>query len=266
MKFVAVASVKSSPGVSVVAELIALLWPDRTGPVLFDCDPAGSGWVLRPGVAVDPGVVSLAAGARRGLNGQMIADNFQGVGALDVLVGPAAGRQASAALRSLGADLALAMRELPPDTDVVVADCGRLFPGSPAYDIGRVADHFVLVCPATASGVVQVAPWVEDLSADGCHVALVLAAPPPRTRHADYTAAEIANTLRVAVAGLVAHDREAARTLHQNPGRVDRISRTPLARSVAAITAELARASAPGTMPHRGTATGPSLAAARSGT
>ena len=265
MTFVAVASVKSSPGASVLAELMALLWPGCTAPVLLDCDPAGSGWVLRPGVAVDPGLVSLAASARRGLQGHMLADHLQRVGMLDVLVAPPAGRQASVALQSLGAELGLTARSLPPDTGVAVADCGRLYPGSPAYDIGRVADHLVLVCPATASGIVQVAPWVEDLRADGCRLAIVLTAPPARPRHTDYGPAEVASALGAPVAGLVPHDQDAARTLYTNPGRVDRITRTPLVRSVRAVTMELAQASAPGSTPGDEAAASPSLAVARSG-
>lgn len=239
MTLVAVASAKGSPGVSVAAELLALLWPGvAERRLLLDCDPAGSAMVLRPGVAPDVGLVSLAAAARRELRAELLAEHTQRLGSLEVLAGPAAARQAHAALESLGAGLAAAAAA---DADAIaVADCGRLQPATPALPLLRAADRVVLLCRPTAAGAVHAAPWVGQLGAEGCRVAVALAAQPRGSTETTYGEREVADALGVAVVGTVAHDPAAAAALHHHPGRLDGIGRSPLARSVSAVAARLA--------------------------
>lgn len=237
MTLVALTTAKGSPGVSVLAELLALLWPAEGRTLLVDCDPAGSAMVLRSGVDPSVGLVSLAAAARRELRADLLAEHTQRLGHLDVLIGPAAAPQAHAALESLGAGLAVAVAD---GSSIVVADCGRLQPATPALPLLHAADRVVLMCRATATGVVHAAPWVERLGAEGCRVTVALAASPRHSNETSYGEREVGEALGVAVVGTVAHDPAAAAALYDRPGRLDGIGRSPLVRSVTAIAARLA--------------------------
>ena len=126
MSLVAVASAKFSPGVTTLAQLLVLRWPSQRRCILVDCDPSGSEWLLRPGVAAEPGLVTLAMAGRRELTAGAVFEHTQTLGepGLEVVVGPAAARQATSALEILGERLGAHLASLG-DVDVV-ADCGRL--------------------------------------------------------------------------------------------------------------------------------------------
>jgi MinD-like ATPase involved in chromosome partitioning or flagellar assembly len=241
MRVVAVASAKSSPGASVLAELTAVLWPGEGARVLLDCDPAGSAWVLRPGVAGGRGLVSLAAAARRRLEGAMVPDHLQRIGGIELLAGPAGAHQAHAALSGLGRELAARVRDLPPPVGVVVADCGRLHTATPASELCRAADTVVVVCRPVAAEVVHAAPWVERLRADGCDVAVAVVAAAPGTPGPTYGTAEVGDALEVPVLGPVAHDPPSAAALYRRPGQVRGLGRSALVRSTEGVVHSLLR-------------------------
>ena len=241
MRLIAVASAKSSPGASIAAELIARLWPTPGRRVLVDGDPAGSAWALRPGVAPNPGLVALAATARRGLDPQMILDHLQPVGGLDLLVGGAGARQAGAALESLGPDLGPRLRDLAGAVDVVVADCGRLGTGSSSVALCRAAHRVVLVCRPTATEVIHVAPWLDDLGNAGCDLAVLLVDAGQECPDSTYRPGEVDDALGVPVIGTLAHDPKRVARLHRRPadplaGDRSRLVRTAREAAVALAT------------------------------
>ncbi len=236
MSVVAVASAKGSPGVSTIAELMVGLWPPGTHGVLVDCDPAGGEWLLRPGVASEPNLVTLAMAGRRELVPGAALSHVQVVGSgLDVLVAPAAARQAASALEILGDRLGAHLRALV-GVDVIV-DCGRLAQRSPALGVVASADLIVLVSRATVSEMVHLAPWVEQLLQEGRRVGVVLVGGQWRHQNVVYQPAEVAEALGVPVFGTIDHDPTAVARLWAQPGSLAGLSRSRLVRSARATTA-----------------------------
>ncbi len=248
MSVVAVAAAKSSPGVTTLVELLAQLRSATRRCVLADCDPSGGDWLLRPGVAPEPGLVSLAAAGRRQLEAEALLAHLQRFGeSLEVLVAPAAARQASGALGLLAERLVEHLRALGA-MDVVV-DCGCLSPASPALPLVRGADLAVLVSRPTARAMVHLAPWVDQLVGEGVATVVVLVAGPRTAHEPAYRAEEVAEALGVDVLGPLAHDAAAAARLFQEPGRLTSLRGSALVTSAATVAevlfARLDRAPAP---------------------
>lgn len=254
MTVIAVTAAKSSPGVSTVAELVAQLGVPDGSRVLVDADPAGGEWLLRAGVAHEPGLASLAVASRRGLAPGEVAGHVQRLGdGLGVIVAPAAARQATSALELVGQSL---VDHLRAGGVAAVADCGMLSTTSPALPVVRAADLVVLVSGSTASGLVHLAPWVEQLTGEGLPLAVVLVQHGRQDRRqAAYSEAEVAEALGVEVLGTMADDPDAAARLFAEPGRAARLANSRLVRSMRPVAAAAhARAAAVGTGDERGSA------------
>lgn len=242
MTVVAVASAKSR-GVTTAAELLVLLRPTGRRCVLVDADPAGGDWLLRPGVAPEPGLVSLAMAGRRRLGEGELFGHVQVVGGLELVAGPAAAHQASTALQMIGDRLVAHLRTLTDGgggegraapVDAVV-DCGRLTPGSPALGPAAQADLTVLVSPATAAAVVHLAPLVELVRAGGGSPVVLLFG--GDSRGPRYEAGEVAAGVGAEVLGTMADDPAATARLIEVPGRLDGLARSRLARSMTPVAA-----------------------------
>ena len=240
MTVVAVASAKGR-GVTSVAELLVLLRPTGRRCVLIDADPAGGDWLLRPGVAPEPGLVSLAMAGRRRLESRELFNHVQVVGHMELVVGPAASHQASAAVEMIAARLVAHLRLLTHEPDGwegrvdSVIDCGRLTSGSPALPLALQADLVVLVSPGTAAALVHLAPLVELVRSQGGRPAVVLQGGDARS--ARYGPAEVAAGVGAEVLGVMADDPGAAGRLVDQPGRVDGLGRSRLLRSMTQVTA-----------------------------
>jgi MinD-like ATPase involved in chromosome partitioning or flagellar assembly len=137
MALIAVAADKGSPGVTTTAITLAAVWPRRA--LLAELDPSGGDVALRlrgpRGAPLSPetGLISLAVGVRRGSRPEQVFEHVQRLdGGLEVIVGLSAGEQGSG-LTGLWGPVG-ELLELAPGVDVV-ADCGRLYPGSPAVDV-----------------------------------------------------------------------------------------------------------------------------------
>lgn len=260
MTVIAVTAAKSSPGVSTVAELVAQLGAPGGRRLLVDADPSGGEWLLRAGVAHEPGLASLAVASRRGLAPGEVAEHVQRLGdGLGVIVAPAAARQATSALDLVGESL---VDHLHADGVDAVADCGMLSAASPALPVVRAADLVVLVSRSTASGLVHLAPWVEQLSGEGLSLAVVLVQHGHKARRETaYSEADVAESLGVEVLGSMADDPGAASRLFAEPGRLARLADSRLVRSMRPVAAAAhARAAAAGNRSERGSA--PPVAAA----
>ena len=144
---IAVAADKGAPGVTTTAVALAAVWPR---PVLLaECDPAGGDIVYRlPGEGgdrLDPrrGLLSLAVAARRDLQAAQLWTHAQKLrGGLDVLLGVTNADQ-GAGLEPLWGPVGGALAGLPQAD--VIADCGRLGPAGPYYDLLAHAAVIVLI-------------------------------------------------------------------------------------------------------------------------
>src|SRR5262247_1165255 len=119
---IAVGSVKGAPGATTFALAVAVCWPARA--VLVEADPAGGDLGGRFGVPDTQGLAGLAVQARNDPDPglwQAFAQRLR-VGA-DVVIAPASGGQAAAAVAAL-AELA---PRLPSEVDLVW-DVGRWYP------------------------------------------------------------------------------------------------------------------------------------------
>ncbi|WP_232836026.1 hypothetical protein [Actinocorallia populi] len=230
MALIALAADKGAPGVTTAAVALGAVWPR---PVMVaECDPAGGDLVYRlPGEhgMLDParGMLSLATEARRGLRPEQIAPHTQRlVGGLDVLVGLTNAEQ-SKGLDWLWSPLGRSFAILP-GVDVL-ADCGRLGPGSSPLDLLREADLVVLVTHATLEHVAHLRERVSQLSADlpqqRAQIGVVVVAD-PRGYRGSLTEVErvlAQSKLPAAVLGGLAYDPKGAQMLRGEwGGRLDK--------------------------------------------
>jgi hypothetical protein len=155
MALIVLASDKGSPGVTTTAITLAAVWPRRA--LLAELDPTGGDVALRlrgpRGAPLSPevGLISLAVGVRRGVRPEQVFEHVQRLdGGLEVVVGLSAAEQGSG-LTGLWGPVG-EMLDRTPGVDVI-ADCGRLYPGSPAMDVLASAAAVVLVTRPTIDAV-----------------------------------------------------------------------------------------------------------------
>ena len=237
---VCVGSVKGSPGVTTLAVAMAARWPDGWGRVLVEADPAGGDLAARYGLEVSPGLVSLAVAARRNTDPAQVRLYVQRLpGELPVLVGPARGDQARAALTAIcaadsrgGVLAAFAKRE----DAVAVVDVGRLETGSPVTPLVEVADLLLLVARPRADELAHVAAYADAAS---LHSGLRRG----RTRlllvGQGYSPEDVQREVGLPVAGTIPMDRRTAAAL-SGAGAARPSNRSRLIRAAGRVAAELA--------------------------
>lgn len=203
-------SVKSA-GVTTAAVGVAAAWRDLRWAPVVECDPAGGDLCARFGLPLEPSVVGLAAGLRRGAPGvDALGAHARRVRTAagweaDVVTGPPDPASAHAAAAVLAAQAA-ALRGGPGT--VVLADCGRLDVGSPALPVLAAADAVVLVARARLDHLAHlsaVAPRLRQASRGP--VALLLLG-------GDFPAAEVAKAVGLPVAGVLPVDPRGADALY----------------------------------------------------
>ncbi|WP_231952646.1 MULTISPECIES: hypothetical protein [Actinomyces] len=129
---------------SITAHALAAVWPRQA--LLAELDPAGSDLLYRArtsqGQPLDPehGLMSLAAAVRRNPSTTALEHASVIDGDLSVLTGLARPDQASAIGAGWGALGSCLQR-----SGDVVADLGRLLPGSPSLAVAMAADALLLV-------------------------------------------------------------------------------------------------------------------------
>jgi hypothetical protein len=242
---VALAADKGAPGVTTAAVALGAVWPERA--IVAECDPAGGDIAYRlpgPGGApLDPhrGLLSLAATARHGVEPQQLWDHVQALnGGLEVLVGVATAEQ-SAGLAGLWDGLGQALGRVPGAD--VIADCGRITPGSPSTALLRHASVLVLVARATVESLAHARDRLASLAGRlgegavmGPAIGLVLVVSPGESKVA---VAQVGDVLRAArlpveVLGTIADDPKGAGLLAgQWSGRLGRSLLIRSAREVA---------------------------------
>jgi hypothetical protein len=251
MALIVIAADKGAPGVTTTALALAAVWPR---PVLLaECDPSGGDLVYRfpasHGSSLDPrrGLLTLAVAARRGLQPGQLWDHTQKLsGGLDVLTGVINAEQ-GAGLGTLWGPLGELFAALPGGD--VIADCGRLGPDGPQYDLLAQADVALLVTRPNAGDVIRLrdraAAVAAAVNARGRRrfTPAVVVIADQRTLRA--TAAEVGQTLAqgsvpATVVGGLADDSKGAELLRGAWG--GRLDKTLLIRTARETAQQLAAA------------------------
>ena len=164
MSLIAVGSAKGSPGATTVALTLAAVWPRRA--LLAELDPTGSDLLYRlrgvdrAPLSADSGVLGYLAGGAADGGGDPLAHSEQVGAGLDILVGPPPARVGEVA----GSWGVLADRLAGTPAVDVLADCGRLHPGSPALEVLTRAAAVVFVTRPTIDGVAHLLARAAELT------------------------------------------------------------------------------------------------------
>lgn len=229
---VGLCSVKGSPGVTTTALALAARWP--TGdPLVVEADPAGGDLAARHRLPANPGLVSLAAAARRQSTAELLVEHSQRLpGGLHVIPGPVAAEQARAALGVLTTRGMRATRAAATSPGAaILVDVGRLDSSSPALPLVRGADSLVVVTRPRADELSHVATMLGDIPKWARVPALLLVGD-------GYSRAEVEHELRVPVMGSVPDDASGAAPLSGRPrGRSP--AKSAIGRAAARIAANL---------------------------
>jgi hypothetical protein len=209
--------------------VLAATWPEPGGCLLVEADPFGGVIAARYGLGDSPGLSTLAATARGGFDDDAVEAHTQRLpGGLAVLVGPASPEEARAVWRDVSGPLttwAATRINL-----AVVIDGGRIQPANGVPDGGPA---LVVTRPSVdqlrPAGIRQAA-----LAAAGSDASLLLVGDRP------YGADEVAATMQVPVAGVVAWDPRTAEVLTGAQGVIRDLRRSLLVRSVATLAERLA--------------------------
>jgi MinD-like ATPase involved in chromosome partitioning or flagellar assembly len=253
---IALASVKGSPGVTTTCLALAAAWPAERRLVI-EADPAGGDLGPWLGLPPAPGLTGLAAAARHDRSSEVAWQHACELGGgLHLVIAPAGAEQAGACLAALAGNGSPVFASLAAGPEAVIADCGRLDPGSPALAIAAQADVTLLMVRPRVSELSHLALRADGLARAGARVALLLAADAGRgPAEASYPAGEIAATLDIPVQASMPADPRGAADLFACRADMHKIRRAPLARAAASIAAELA--AGPGQSPVPADAPGP---------
>jgi hypothetical protein len=244
---IAFAADKGSPGVTTTALSLAAVWPRRA--LLAELDPSGGDIVLRlrgprqTMLSPERGLLSLAVAARRKLTTEALWQHVQILdGGLEVLIGLATPEQAGG-LGALWRPLTALLAGVP-GVDVL-ADCGRLFSGTPAMEVLKGSALTVLVTRPDVDAVahlraraLSLCPQLGTGGFDGVPVGVVAVVDPKDVDGPQQIETVLASSqVPVRVLGRIAHDEGAAAMLRGQWG--GRLSRSLLVRSAREVATVL---------------------------
>lgn len=239
-------SVKGSPGVTTACVALAARWPDAEQPVVVETDPAGGDLLARWRLELHPGLVSLAAAARRTQEPGLVWRHTQRLpGGLPVVPGPAGARQAHGALTTLTNAREGALRQAADRAGtVVIADCGRIGLASPALPVLRTADVMLLLARAHDDALAHVATQWEEAARWSRRSCLVLVGD-------GYPTAEISAELGIEILGRIPEDPKGAEAWSGQPGVRAAPGRSAMGRAMAELATRVSnRTRAPGAGAH----------------
>ena len=229
MTVIAMGGVKHAPGATTLAVAMVGLATGRAA-FLIEADPQGGDVAARAGLPLDPGLLSLAAAARRGLTPQLLNAHTQRLAnGATALLAPSSPNHSRAALTGLRGQIADLIAHRP---GVTIVDVGRWEPRSGAAEMSLSADLALVVFRPTVEGVEHVRTRLEAL-------------PKMRTMFValgerPYRATEVSSALGGAPVHAIADDRRAAELAGAGAPFDRWLRRTAYARSVAALLDALA--------------------------
>lgn len=235
MSRVALCSLRSC-GVTTAALGLTTAWATTRAVVLAELDPHGGTLAARLGLAGEPGLVSLAAAARRRSDPEVVIEHTQDLThGGQILVGPPTGAQARAALTAASGVIE---RLDVLDADVV-ADCGRVGDlGAWVSSVGW-ADRVVVMCRPDLPDLHALASSLETWSSRSGYLELVLVGKGP------YPAGEITDALGLAVAGQIPFDPDGAALFATRGVPAKALWRTPFGRAIRSLADQLGASDAP---------------------
>ena len=230
MSLTGLCSAHGSPGVTTTSVALVGVWPEGRRVLLVEADPWGGMLAARLGLSDHPGLVSLAAAARHGLDEELVWRHAQqAADGVAVIVAPPSPEHCRSALRDLAGPFAAWCNG--QDAVDVVVDCGRLTSDPESVPILRHADRVLMVVRPTVDQLRPAALRLEGLDRLGVEASLLLVGDIP------YGPEEVEESLGVQVTGSVAWDPPAAVTLGGGRGRD--VRRSPLVRSAASLVDRL---------------------------
>jgi hypothetical protein len=248
MTLIACASVSGAPGVTTAALGLAAYWPQDLTPVLAEADPSGGDLQVLFGLPESPGTVSLAAASRRASDPDLLWRHAQWLTPrLAVLPAPVGAEQARATGSLLAASSWAPVTAAARSEAMIVADCGRAGPGTPAAPLIQAADLLLIVTTTGAEALAHLDARLGALRRLNPRLRLLLSGP-----RGPYPQAEISGTLQAEVAGRLPHDPAGASRLRGHPVRRGPGTRwrapenLPLLTAAAGTAARLARLVVPG--------------------
>ncbi|PJJ53577.1 hypothetical protein CLV56_3067 [Mumia flava] len=245
MSLIAFASAKGSPGVTQTVTALAASWP--TDPVVADLDPVGGDVALRSTapdgtpLETERGLLSYAV-ALRGGRDAALDDHLQ---LLDDGTPVLAGVRSPAQVQGLGMAWPSVARGLAADPRDVLADCGRIVPGTPVGPVIEAADALVLVARSEVESLAHLRERLLGLreplrisSIGSVGVGVVLVGDPGDRRSREDLERLLASAgVPVPVFGTVAYDPKAVRALRTASPRAQR--RSLLFRSLVDVTSRI---------------------------
>ncbi len=233
MTLVSLASQKGSPGTSMAAlALAAALRPgEGRRKLLLEADPSGGVLAIRYRLAPDPGLVTLAAAARAGLDTDELWRHARDLpGGLPAIVCPDGPDHVHSALAAAGAAIG---RHLAERRDVdVVADLGRLVPGSPVLDLAVESTALLMVARPTADQLQPAARRLAALRPEIRNLGWLLIGERP------HGPAEVEDTFGFPVVGVLADDRRSVEAIAAG-AITRRVRRHPYVRSAVTVAGTL---------------------------
>lgn len=234
MALICFISQKGSPGATTTALAVAAAWPPIEGrrKLFAEADPFGGVLALRYQLGVEPGLLTLAAAVRAGIDSDDVWDHAQTLpGGMPAIIGPDRPDQASAALIATSQLLGSVLANM--DGVDVIADMGRVAAKSPTTELLDEADLVVMVARPEAEQLQPAAQRLLSLGLPGDRVGWVLIGDRP------HHATEVEATFGVPVVGVLADDRRGAAALARGaaPGT---LRRSALVRTASALAGSIA--------------------------
>jgi Flp pilus assembly CpaE family ATPase len=224
----AVVAAKGAPGATTTAAGLAAVAAIRgESALLVEFDLSGGSVALEARLSLDPGLQSLAAAARHGLDPSLIDAHAQQLpNGARVLVAPTSPDRARSAMGSLAAGLAT---HLPHLTGITVVDLGRWDGDERVSAVLAAATEVLVVTAPSVVGTEHTRSRLRELEHLNTHIRVVCVGEAP------YPASEVAAALGVAHEPALVRDERAAELIRSGAVLDRWLRRTGLARSISGL-------------------------------